>query len=60
MRNNMRAKDLIEKLQKLEYDTEIYVIDGLGFADKNIGVIYDEYENTAGIIQDCNFAESID
>jgi len=56
----MRAKDLIEKLQKLEYDTEIYVIDGLGFADKNIGVIYDEYENTAGIIQDCNFAESID
>ena len=56
----MRAKELIEELQKLEYDTEIYVIDGMGFADKNIGVMYDEDENTAGIIQDCNFAESID
>ena len=47
----MRAKELIEELQKLEYDTEIYVLDEMGFANKNIEVTYDEDENTAGIFE---------
>lgn len=47
----MRVKELIEELQKLEYDTEIYVLDEMGFTNKNIEVIYDEDENTAGIFE---------
>lgn len=47
----MRAKELIEELQKLEYDTEIYFLDEMGFANENIELIYDEDENTAGIFE---------
>ena len=45
----MRAKELIEELQKLEDDTEIYVLDEMGFEDKNVEITYDEGMNTAGI-----------
>lgn len=45
----MNAKQLIEELQKLEDDTEIYALDSMGNKDRNIKLYYDEYENTAGI-----------
>lgn len=50
----MIAKELIEELQKLKDDTEIYVLDEMGFEDNNIEITYDEGINTAGIITDYN------
>lgn len=47
----MRAKELIEELQKVEDDTEIYVLDELGFEERNIELDYDEDENIAGIVE---------
>lgn len=46
----MIAKELIKELQKLEDDTEIYTVDGLGCKYQNFGLYYDEHTNTAGIL----------
>lgn len=46
----MRAKELIKELQKVEDDTEIYVLDSMGFEERNIELDYDEDENIAGIV----------
>lgn len=45
----MTAKELIEELQKVEDDTEIYVLGLVGDKDRNVQLYYDEYENTVGI-----------
>ena len=56
----MIAKELIKELQKLEDNTEVCVLDDMGFGYKEFDIIYDEDENTASIKKDYNFIESID
>lgn len=45
----MIAKELIKELQKLEDNTEVCVLDDMGFGYKEFDIIYDEDENTASI-----------